>query len=131
MHPYTLIQLGMHSDASAGGVDRYFWGLNQGFEQTAADLDTHRFFFEKGTAAQESLDERAVGRADLPLRQRLFLLRKRILGSPTYDPSRSVLASHFALYAAARLRDELKTHARGSLSRPVGTGISTCESKTG
>ena len=33
MHPYTLIQLGMHSDASAGGVDRYFWGLNQGFDR--------------------------------------------------------------------------------------------------
>ena len=111
MPPYTLIQLGMHSDASAGGVDRYFWGLNQGFGQTAADLDTHRFYFEKGTAAQEGFGERAVGRADLPLRQRLFLLRKRVLGSPSYDPSRSVLASHFALYAAALLERSSKlTH---------------------
>lgn len=111
MHPYTLLQLGMHGDASDGGVDRYFWGLNQGFEQDAAGLDTHRFFFEKGTSAQESLDDKAVGRADLPLRRRLFLLRKRILGSPQYDPRRSVLASHFALYALALLeRNSKLTH---------------------
>jgi glycosyltransferase involved in cell wall biosynthesis len=111
MHPYTLIQLGMHSDASAGGVDRYFWGLNQGFKQTAADLETQRFFFETGPGAQQSFDERAVGKADLPLQQRLFLLRKLILGSPTYDPGQSVLASHFALYAAAVLeRNSKLTH---------------------
>jgi glycosyltransferase involved in cell wall biosynthesis len=103
MHPYTLIQLGMHSNASDGGVDRYFWGLNQGFAQVAADLKTQRFFFQKGSSAQESLERRALGSADLPLRKRLFLLRKRILGSPQFDPRRSVLASHFALYAAALL----------------------------
>src|SRR5258707_8353722 len=74
MHPYTLIQLGMHSDASDGGVDRYFWGLNQAFQEASIDLDTRRLFSEKGTA-QKNLG--ALGRADLPLLQRLFLLRKR------------------------------------------------------
>ena len=96
MHPYTLIQLGMHSDASDGGVDRYFWGLSQGFEEASINLDTRMFFFEKGAAQKTS---GGLGRADLPLWQRLFLLRKRIIGSPEYHPCRSVLASHFALYA--------------------------------
>jgi glycosyltransferase involved in cell wall biosynthesis len=108
MHPYTLIQLGMHSDASDGGVDRYFWGLNQGFEEVSINLDTRRFFFEKGTARKTSS---ALGSADLPLRQRLFLLRKRIIHSPEYNPCRSVLASHFALYALPVLRRNSKlTH---------------------
>ena len=108
MHPYTLIQLGMHSDASDGGVDRYFWGLNQGFDEVSINLDTRRFFFEKGTGRKTSS---ALGSADLPLRQRLFVLRKRILRSPEYDPSRSVLASHFALYALPVLQRNSKlTH---------------------
>ena len=108
MHPYTLIQLGMHSDASDGGVDRYFWGLNQGFDEVSINLDTRRFFFDKGTGRKTSS---ALGSADLPLRQRLFVLRKRILRSPEYDPSRSVLASHFALYALPVLQRNSKlTH---------------------
>jgi glycosyltransferase involved in cell wall biosynthesis len=108
MHPYTLIQLGMHSDASDGGVDRYFWGLNKVFEKASADLDTRRFFFEKGTSQKAS---GALGRADLPLRERLLLLRKRIIRSPQYDPCRSVLASHFALYALPVLqRNSTLTH---------------------
>jgi glycosyltransferase involved in cell wall biosynthesis len=108
MHPYTLIQLGMHSDASDGGVDRYFWGLNQGFEKVSINLETRRFFFEKGTGRKRSS---ALGSADLPLYQRLLLLRKRIIRSPEYDPSRSVLASHFALYALPVLQRNSKlTH---------------------
>jgi glycosyltransferase involved in cell wall biosynthesis len=98
MHPYTLIQLGMHSDASDGGVDRYFWGLNQGLQRASMNLETRRFCFEKDTP-QKSPGYTSLGRADLPLRQRLLLLRKRVLRSPEYDPSRLVLASHFALYA--------------------------------
>jgi glycosyltransferase involved in cell wall biosynthesis len=110
MHPYTLIQLGMHSDASDGGVDRYFWGLNQGFCQASTGLDTRRFFFDKGTPQKDS-SHQALGRADLPLGRRLGLLRKSILRSPEYDPSRSVLASHFALYALPVLeRDSELTH---------------------
>jgi glycogen synthase len=108
MHPYTLIQLGMHSDASDGGVDRYFWGLNRGFEEVSINLDTRRFFFEKGTAQKTS---GGLGRADLPLVQRLFLLRKHIIGSPEYHPCRSVLASHFAPYALPVLQRNSKlTH---------------------
>jgi glycosyltransferase involved in cell wall biosynthesis len=98
MYPYSLIQLGMHSDASDGGVDRYFWGLNYGLQQAAINLDTRRFFFGKITPPA-SPGYISLGSVDLPLRQRLFLLRKRILKTPGYDPSRSVLASHFALYA--------------------------------
>jgi hypothetical protein len=30
MHSFSLIQVGMHSDASGGGVDRHFWELNRG-----------------------------------------------------------------------------------------------------
>jgi glycosyltransferase involved in cell wall biosynthesis len=105
MHPYTLIQIGMHSDASDGGVDRYFWGLNQGFKEVSINLDTRRFFFENGPARKTS---GALGSADLPLRQRLLLLRKRILRSPDYSPCRSVLASHFALYALPVLQRNSK-----------------------
>jgi glycosyltransferase involved in cell wall biosynthesis len=98
MRPYTLIQLGMHSDASDGGVDRYFWGLNQGLQQASTNLDTRGFFFGKDTLRQLP-SYTSLGRADLPLHKRMLLLRKRILRSPEYEPSRSVLASHFALYA--------------------------------
>jgi glycogen synthase len=99
-YPFTLIQVGMHSGAAGGGVDRYFWELNQGLQRTAANLDTRRFFFEKGTpAAHELSGDHSLGRADLPLPRRLFLLRKCVLQTPDFDPGRSVLASHFALYA--------------------------------
>jgi glycosyltransferase involved in cell wall biosynthesis len=108
MRPYTLLQVGMHSNASDGGVDRYFWGLNQGFEEASINLDTRRFFFEKDTAPKTS---GALGRADLPLWQRLFLLRERIIGSPEYNPCRSVLVSHFAVYALPVLQRNSKlTH---------------------
>jgi glycosyltransferase involved in cell wall biosynthesis len=100
MQPFTLIQVGMHSDASGGGVDRYFWELNRGLRRFAANLDVHRFFFEKGnTAAQEETGDHSLGKADLPLPRRMFLLRKRILKTPDFDSSTFVLASHFGLYA--------------------------------
>jgi glycosyltransferase involved in cell wall biosynthesis len=100
MHSFSLIQVGMHSDASGGGVDRYFWELNQGLRRTVTDLDTRRFFFEKGAGTlQESPEELSIGRADLPLPRRLLLLRNRILKIPDFDPYRFVLASHFSLYA--------------------------------
>src|ERR1700736_4790800 len=110
MHPYTLIQLGMHGDASAGGVDRYFWGLNHALGQISTNLDTRRFFFANDTPKQFQSDP-SLGRADLPLRRRLLLLRKHILRSPEYDPNRFVLASHFALYALPTLLEYSKlTH---------------------
>jgi glycosyltransferase involved in cell wall biosynthesis len=110
MHPYTLIQLGMHGDASTGGVDRYFWGLNRSLGQVSTNLDTRMFFFTKDMPQLPQSDP-SLGRADLPLRQRLLLLRKHILRSPEYDPSRFVLASHFALYALPALLEYSKlTH---------------------
>jgi glycosyltransferase involved in cell wall biosynthesis len=100
MYPFTLIQVGMHRDATGGGVDRYFWELNQGFHRTTANLDTRRFYFEKGTSAPpEAPGDISLGRADSPLPRRLILLRKRILQTPGFDPNRFVLASHFSLYA--------------------------------
>jgi glycosyltransferase involved in cell wall biosynthesis len=106
MPPFTLIQIGMHSDATGGGVDRYFWELNQGLQRTAADLHTLRFFFEKGTTKfNEAPGHLSLGKADSPLSRRLLLLRKRILKTPDFDPSRFVLASHFSLYALPLLPD--------------------------
>jgi glycosyltransferase involved in cell wall biosynthesis len=100
MPPFTLIQVGMHSDATGGGVDRYFWELNQGLERVASNLDTHRFFFEKGDrTSQQTPGQLSLGRADLPLSRRLLLIRKTILNTPDFDPNRFVLASHFSLYA--------------------------------
>jgi glycosyltransferase involved in cell wall biosynthesis len=100
MYPFTLIQVGMHSDATNGGVDRYFWELNQGFHRAAANLDTRRFYFEKGpSAAHEAPGDLSLGRANSPLSRRLLLLRRRILKTPDFDPRRFVLASHFSLYA--------------------------------
>jgi glycosyltransferase involved in cell wall biosynthesis len=112
MQPFTLIQVGMHSDASDGGVDRYFWELNQGLQRTANDLDTRRFFFAKGTSASRQAPAyHSLGRADLPLPRRLLLLRKRILKTPDFDPGRFVLASHFSLYALPLLPEFSKlTH---------------------
>jgi glycosyltransferase involved in cell wall biosynthesis len=100
MFPFTLIQVGMHNDATGGGVDRYFWELNQGLQRVAINLDTRRFFFENGNpASQEASAQYSLGKADLPLSRRLFLLRKGALHTPDFDPGRFVLASHFSLYA--------------------------------
>jgi glycosyltransferase involved in cell wall biosynthesis len=112
MYPFTLIQVGMHSDASDGGVDRYFWELNQGLQRIAINLDMRRFFFGKATPAAKGAPEHlSLGRADLPLPRRLFLLRKRILKTPGFDPGRFVLASHFSLYALPLLPEFSKcTH---------------------
>lgn len=110
MDTYTLIQIGMHSDASDGGVDRYFWGLNHGLRQTSIRLNTRRFFFGQDTP-QEAPGYTALGRADLPLGQRLLRIREGILRSPDYDPDRLVIASHFALYALPVLLERSKlTH---------------------
>jgi glycosyltransferase involved in cell wall biosynthesis len=99
MQAFALIQVGMHNDASGGGVDRYFWELNRSLQLISTDLDTHQFFFKKTTAARESAEERSLGSADLPLPRRLHLLRNRILKTLNFDPYRFVLASHFSLYA--------------------------------
>jgi glycogen(starch) synthase len=100
VYPFTLIQVGMHSDATGGGVDRYFWELNQGLERVAINLDTHRFVFEKGNGtSQQTPGHLSLGRPDLPLLRRLLCLRKRVLKTPDFDPTRFVLASHFSLYA--------------------------------
>jgi glycosyltransferase involved in cell wall biosynthesis len=110
MPPYTLLQVGMHNDASDGGVDRYFWGLNLGLKQVSVNLDTRRYFFGKDTP-QKSQHDTSLGREDLPLCQRLLLLHKRILRSQKYDLNRLVLASHFALYALPVLFESCKlTH---------------------
>jgi glycosyltransferase involved in cell wall biosynthesis len=96
----SLIQVGMHGDASGGGVDRYFWELNRGLQQFANHLNVRSFFFEKGsTLRQEETGDYSLGRADLPLARRLSLLRKQIVKIPDFRPDRFVLASHFALYA--------------------------------
>jgi glycosyltransferase involved in cell wall biosynthesis len=112
MQPFTLIQVGMHSDASDGGVDRYFWELNRGLQRTAINLDTRRFFFAKETSASpQAPTYHSLGRANLSLPRRLFLLRKRILRTPDFDPGRFVLASHFSLYALPLLPEFSKlTH---------------------
>jgi glycosyltransferase involved in cell wall biosynthesis len=112
MYPFTLIQVGMHGEATGGGVDRYFWELNQGFQRTATNLDTRRFFFEKGTAAAlEAPGNISLGSANSPLARRLLLLRRRILQTPDFDPGRFVLASQFSLYALPLLPEFSKlTH---------------------
>jgi glycosyltransferase involved in cell wall biosynthesis len=100
MQSFSLIQVGMHGDASGGGVDRYFWELNRGLQRFADKLNVRSFFFEKGNILrQEETGDYSLGRADLPLARRLSLLRKQIVKIPDFKPGRFVLASHFALYA--------------------------------
>jgi glycosyltransferase involved in cell wall biosynthesis len=78
--------------------------LNRELQRAAINLDTRRFFFEKGPlTVQEAPGHLSLGRANLPLLRRMFLLRKRILKTPDFDPGRSVLASHFSLYALSLL----------------------------
>lgn len=109
-----LIEIGMHGDASSGGVDRYFWGLHNAIRRRESNLHTTAYHFEKGECSFRKTDGRVpLGSPSLPLRCRLKALRTRVFqelraGKPAGPEPHSrgrllypdtVFASHFALHA--------------------------------
>jgi glycosyltransferase involved in cell wall biosynthesis len=109
-----LIEIGMHGDASSGGVDRYFWGLHNAIRNREAGVAATAYHFEKGEyTSQENNDRVPLGSPNLPLRCRLKALRAGVLrelrarkpaGPHGHSRGRllhpdTIFASHFALHA--------------------------------
>lgn len=85
-----IAQLGMNLKASAGGVDRYFSGLNNALVRQGVNVTAYGF--------GESEKAASLGAADRPLMQRWKAVRSAVV------PRRGrLLASHFALYALPAL----------------------------
>lgn len=81
-----IAQLGMHLKASAGGVDRYFSGLNTTLARQG--VQTTAYGFGEATA------NGSLGPVSQPLMKRWKAVRREVV------PQRGkMLATHFALYA--------------------------------
>lgn len=85
-----IAQLGMNLKASAGGVDRYFSGLNNALVRKGVRVTAYGFGDSEKAAC--------LGPANKPLMQRWKAVREAVV------PRRGrLLASHFALYALPAL----------------------------
>lgn len=85
-----IAQLGMNLKASAGGVDRYFSGLNNALVRQGVRVTAYGFGDSEKAAC--------LGPANKPLMQRWKAVREAVV------PRRGrLLASHFALYALPAL----------------------------
>jgi glycosyltransferase involved in cell wall biosynthesis len=102
----NVLQLGMHDRGAGGGADRYFWDL---FDHLKAfpDLSLKGFYFRhQGIWSDTARDELCLGSSRLPGYRRLWNLRRAVLPELKSEPNRPTLvASHFAFYAAALLPD--------------------------
>lgn len=91
------LQIGMHAGCG-GGVDRYFDGLCRAFERSGVSY--RGVVFGRGVA-DEAADLPAgttiLGSAEAPLHERWQLIRKAVSASGL-QPSKALIASHFALY---------------------------------
>jgi glycosyltransferase involved in cell wall biosynthesis len=104
MNSLKILQLGMHERGSGGGVECYFWDL---FDSLRADPELRVdavYFQHRATQPPPAPNQRCIGSTGQPGYRRLWNLRQAVLPElkSTADQP-SVVASHFALYAAALL----------------------------
>jgi glycosyltransferase involved in cell wall biosynthesis len=101
----------MHNRGAGGGLDRYFWDL---FDHLKAfpDLSLKAFYFgQQGIRSDTARDEWCLGSTRLPAYRRLRNLRRTVLPELNSRPNGPALvASHFALYAAALLPRLRRVH---------------------
>jgi glycosyltransferase involved in cell wall biosynthesis len=114
VHSLKVLQIGMHERGAAGGVDRVFWNLYDHLTPYS-DLNLSAFFFQHQTdrpvsERQDPPDgsrsrEFHLGSTVRPAYRRLWNVRRGVMGDlrglPVSTPR--LVASHFALYAAALL----------------------------
>jgi glycogen synthase len=93
----------MHERGAGGGADRVFWGLHDHLA-SSADIQADAFFFwHRSDQSKIGAREFCLGSTKQPGYRRLWNMRRRIL-TELQDRSRPTLvASHFAFYAAALL----------------------------
>lgn len=97
----------MHERGAGGGVESIFWGL---FDQLASDpsLDLSGFYFShRSNDHIERRGEVCLGSTRQPGYRRLWNARRQVFGTlrSASTPDSLVVATHFALYAAALLPD--------------------------
>lgn len=97
-------EFGMHFDASMGGVDRYFHGLTQGLRKNGVDCTALAFGRSADAIPLEKWDGRGQMRVSLGDTHMSLLRRmKNIHDAGRKVPAGGLIATHFALYAAALL----------------------------
>ena len=94
----------MHERGSGGGVECYFWDLFDSLK-AAPQLRVDAFYFRhRATQPLTAQNEWCIGSTGQAGYRRLWNLRQTVLPELKSEPDRpSVVASHFALYAAALL----------------------------
>src|SRR5260221_4375609 len=100
-----VLQVGMHERSSGGGVDRVFWDLWDNLTDQSG-IDTKGYFFRhRFESVSERQGEYCLGSTSLSLPQRLLRVRRTLFDEFTSAPQGEpiLVASHFALYAAALL----------------------------
>ena len=94
----------MHERGSGGGVECYFWDLFDSLK-AAPELRVDAFYFRhRATQPLTAQNEWCIGSTGQAGYRRLWNLRQTVLPELKSEADRpSVVASHFALYAAALL----------------------------
>jgi len=102
--PLKILQLGMHERGSGGGVECYFWDLFDNLK-AAPELSVDAFYFRhRASQPPTAPNEWCIGSTGQAGYRRLWNLRQAVLPELKSEPDQpSVVASHFALYAAALL----------------------------
>jgi glycosyltransferase involved in cell wall biosynthesis len=100
----NVLELGMHERGAGGGADRYFWDLFDNLK-LFPELTLRAFHFQhqgKGSGGTEN--EECLGSTRLAASRRLLNLRRAVLPKLRLAGNGPhLVASHFALYAAALL----------------------------
>lgn len=108
---HAVLELGMHFDASLGGVDRYFQRLTEGLRSNGVPCTALAFGSSASTISLKQWDGReqasvSLGESAAPLPQRWRAIRT----AGRKAPEQGLIATHFALYAAALPRLQQRKH---------------------
>jgi glycosyltransferase involved in cell wall biosynthesis len=104
LNSLKILQLGMHERGSGGGVECYFWDLFDSLK-AAPELRVDAFYFRhRASQPLTAPNEWCIGSTGEAGYRRLWSLRQAVLPELKSEADRPwVVASHFALYAAALL----------------------------
>jgi glycosyltransferase involved in cell wall biosynthesis len=104
LNSLKVLQIGMHERGSGGGVECYFWDLFDNLK-AAPEVSVDAFYFRhRASQPLTAPNEWCIGSTGEAGYRRLWNLRQAVLPEMKSEAGRpSVVASHFALYAAPLL----------------------------
>ena len=112
-----VLQIGMHTDAAAGGADRYACELSAALSVDGWTVSATGFTLE---GSPDDTQIESLGNAGDPLRKRLRAIRERVANTP-HD---HLITAHFALYALplVQMRRRFLMHFHGPWAAEAAQG---------